>query len=174
MPTTQEVLSTVPGTYLEKPITLEVDIAPVSKWHAFLQRRGWSLIKQRYEIRPIYLGSLVKISELLLKIEDGVLDSNNPLGTTYMVATKHSEDLARIIAIAIVNREKDPPESLVRRIKHNFTCTDLVKCLEIVLQQMNITGFMRSIISVRGMNLLKMSPMDQRSQIASGVEHKEQ
>lgn len=169
----QKTLTDVSEAYLEKTIKLSVDVAPANKWHAYFQKRNWAANTREFEIRPVKLGSLVKISRILLGISDGVLVFANPLASTYDAVVKHHRDIATIIAIAIVNREKDPPESLVRCIINNFSTKDILRCLAIVLRQMDITNFTQSIISVRGMNLLKVSPADQGSHIASGVQPKE-
>jgi len=45
--------------------------------------------------------------------------------------------------------------------------------LSIVLQKMDMQSFMNSIILTKGLNVLKMSPMDQGRSIASGAPSEE-
>lgn len=172
-PSEQQILSQVPATFLEKPVIITVDIGPQNAIHGWLQRHKIASKKKTFKITPINLGSIVRISEILLKIGDGIYDPANALKSSYQGAKDHARDIARIVAIAIVNRKQEPSEKLVDLIYYNFSTKDLDRCLSVVMEQMDIGNFTKSIVSVRGMNLLKTSPTDQGSLIASGQQHKE-
>jgi hypothetical protein len=102
------------------------------------------------EVSPVNLSSLIE-SNLIL-------------------AEQQTERMARIIAMAIVNRKEDPPRELIDFFMSNLTTTELHKIVSLVIKQMDVVNFMKSIILLKGTNILQstMNPVEQRSQIASG------
>jgi hypothetical protein len=162
-----EELNKVPGAILQEPTVIIVDVKPVNRMHKQLQK--WKILpsKRKFSIYPTVPGSLIKISKLLLtinfdpeSIKGGV---NKYFEAGYHHMADHAESLAKIIAIAIVNRKRDPSQQLIDFILYNFNSQDLIGTLTIVLSKMDVKSFMNSIILVRAMNLLKMSPEDQGS-----------
>lgn len=88
----------------------------------------------------------------------------------------NSELIIQVIALAFMNKEADPSEQLLIRIRRDFTSKDVAEVMGVVLKMMNLTSFMTAIISVRSLDVLEvkeMSPTDQRSQIASGEQLEE-
>jgi hypothetical protein len=156
----ENILEKVADTVLEKPVVIEVDVA--GTWYKKAH-------KATFELRPITLGSLIKISKLLLSIDDKI-NSQDWLNSSYAAMEKHGNTIAKIIAIAIHNRKSDPPASLVNLVLHNFTSKELLSTLAIVLKQMGVSTFISSIVSMKGLNILvETSPKEQGSQIASGA-----
>lgn len=177
-----EILNQVASVATQKPIELEVDILPANSVHRLLQRWKVLSLKRVFIMRPITYGNLIRISNLLLGIDMKVFDMKNPLESNYQAITQHAETIAKVVAIAIHNSRSEPPATLARFILFNFTSDEMLSTLSIVLKQMNVAGFMSSIISIRGLNVLEsgivsamnvsgneMSPMDQGSQIAPGI-----
>ena len=176
----KEVLKQVSDVATQKPVELVVDVLPANIIYRYLQR--WKVLpaKRTFTIRPITYGNLIRISNLLLSIDIKVFDMKNLLESNYNAITQHGESVARVVAIAIHNSRDEPPASLTRFILFNFTSQEMLSTLNIVLQQMNVTSFMSSIISIRGLNVLEsgiasvssvseVSPKDQGSQIAPGI-----
>jgi hypothetical protein len=163
-----ETLKKVADTLLERSVTLEVDISPQSRVQRLLQRWGLIPKKKTYVIAPINLGSMIKISKSILCLDVSSFQAESMLNTHVKIVEGHGREVAKIIAYAVVNQKKDPPESLIDEILWNFSSLDLLRTLSIVLRQMDNTSFMSSIISMKGLNLLAMSPQDQGSHIASG------
>jgi len=170
------VLSKVADATLQQPVLIEVDIIPINIVHRYLQR--WKLLpcKRRFTIRPICFGSLIRISRLILSIDVSVFDLKNLLDSNYKAIEQHAGTMAEVVAVAIQNDRHEPSRHLVNFILRNFTAQEMQKVMAIVLQQMNVTSFMTSIISMRGMNVLdvpaasasnvsasEVSPMDRRS-----------
>jgi hypothetical protein len=177
-----DILSHVSDVATQKAAELEVDILPTGKVHSLLQ--AWKVLpkKRLFTINPVTYGNLIRISKLLLSIDMSVFDMKNPLESNYHAIAGNAETIAKVVAIAIHNNRSEPPASLVQFILFNFTSNEMVGTLGIVLKQMNVAGFMTSIISVRGLNVLEsgiasvknaneseMSPMDQREIIAPGT-----
>ena len=164
--TEAETLQKVATTLLQDAVILETDVRPRHKCHRLCQRLGWLPVKRKLTIRPITLGSLVKISALLLEIDIKTIDTANILLTNYRLINEHMDRAVTIVAIAVHNQRQDPPASLVRFIRDNFTARELSATVNIVLRQMDLSSFMNTIISVRGLTV--MSPKDQGRSIASG------
>jgi hypothetical protein len=150
-----EVLKQVSDVATQKPIEMDVDIQPVNIVHRYLQRWKVMPTKRTFTIRPITYGNLIRISNLLLSIDMKVFDMKNLLDSNYNAITKHAESVAKVVAIAIHNNRDEPPASVTRFVLFNFTSQEMMSTLNIVLQQMNVTGFMYSIISIRGLNVLE-------------------
>jgi hypothetical protein len=150
-------LSKVADTVLSKPLTLEVDIIYHSKLKKKLQ--DWKVLpkKRVFEVHPITLGSLIRISKLLLSIEIKLeqLSKENWQETSYKAMRDHSKTIAEVVAVAITNNVQEPKKSLIDFILYNFTAKELMAVLSVVIGQMNITDFMSSIVSVRALNALE-------------------
>lgn len=151
-------LENVSDSIIEKPVTVEVTIDPQSWYQGKMQCWFPKFFpkKKILQMHPIKLGSLVKISKLLLSIDKDIFDKNNILESNHRAMDKHGKDLAMVIAIAFHNRKTDPPASLVNMILEQFTPKELLQVSIIVLTQMNVSAFMSSIISVRnGLSILE-------------------
>jgi hypothetical protein len=151
----KETLSQVSDATAQEPITIDVDVKPVNKVHGKLQKWGILPKKRSFTLNPITMGSLVKISKLLLDIDMDVYKADRLLESNYEAISKHGETMAKIVAIAITNTKPGPSKRLVSFIVFNFTTKELLYVLSIVMKQMDLTSFMSSIISVKGMNILE-------------------
>jgi hypothetical protein len=149
-----EVLKKVSDVTLEEPISITVDVKPMGWIHRRLQKWGVIPKKRVFELKPITLGSLIRISKYLLEIDIRIPDRDSILDANYRALTEHGEKLAIVIALAIRNSKAPVDKNLVEFIKQNFTPKEILAVLGIVIRQMDITNFMSSIISVRGMNVL--------------------
>jgi hypothetical protein len=163
----EAILAGVADTATDRPIEISIDIFPSNRLHAFLQAKGISPKVKKYNIRPITLGNLIRISKLLLGIDMTIFNRSSIMESNYQLIDKHTRQLAEIVAIAIHNSRHAPSESLINMVVDNFTCKELLGTIHIILKQMDISNFMSSIISVRGLNVLdrtkaeEVSPEDQ-------------
>jgi len=145
-----EILKNVADTIAEKPVEIKIDILKRTWYHKLTKR------KQRvFEIKPLALGSLVKISKELIDIDMSLFDTSNLLESNYKLIDNYGEKMARIIAIAVVNQKQDPANELVQFFINNLSAKELLQVASIVLQQMNISDFMHTIISIKGANVLQ-------------------
>lgn len=169
-----EVLSEAADSLLDKPIKLTVDIRPSGKIHA--QLISWKICpaKKEFLIQPICLGSLIRISKLILSIDTKQIDFDNMLDSNYRFAASYAGIAAEVVAIAITGGRDEPPRRLVEFILTHFTPRELLATIAVILQQMGVQNFMHSIISLRGLSVLEnarqqeVSPKVQGSQIAPG------
>jgi len=160
-PNSKETLRQVSDATLQEPLTITVDIRPQGKIHGRLQTWGVRPKQRVFLLAPITLGSLIRISKLLLgihlRLPGQSLDGKEGalLQMNYEAIEKHTEQMAEIIAIAFQNNRQPASKSMVNFIMENFTTHEMQGVLALVLQQMDLTNFMRSIISVKGLNVLE-------------------
>ena len=123
-------------------------------------------VKRKFIIYPIKMGSLLKISKILLDLDTeellGVMkDDGNGKGKDVNILdlgakniVENKDKLIMMIAYGIVNSEKEPPKSLIRFLNDNLTAKEGLKVLTLVIQQMDVSPFLASLASIKGMNLL--------------------
>lgn len=162
------MIDKIADTVLQTDITIDFDIRPVSRLHSLMQRVGVMPKKDKYVLKPITMGSLIKISKLLIEIDMNLFDMKNFLESSYQAIVKHGETAARVVAIAIHGRPGEVPEQLVESVLNNFTTKELQATMSVILGQMNVQDFMLSIISIKGMNVIQMSQQLQEEIIAPG------
>jgi hypothetical protein len=179
-----ETLSKVSNAITEEPVKIEVEVEPQNWLHAWLQKGKWSgkffpKTKVLF-MHPIRMGSLIRISRLVLTIDKSVLNQlkglkNNFENTAFSheIITNHGETLIQVVAMAIHNRKSDPPKWLVEMIRNQFAPKALLEVLMAVLRMMDTQNFTLSIISIRGLNILEMNPQTQGSSIAPGTSSEE-
>jgi hypothetical protein len=121
---------------------------------------------RRYFIRPAVLATMLKISRELLKVKLGD-DFDFIKSNTIPVAAKAIEDnvdiLARILALAIENGGKEPGIGLESYLKKNLSSSEMFQLLSLIIQKIDIMGFMSSIIAIKGVSLI-----NPEEKIASG------
>ncbi len=155
---TKKTLEQVVDATIQRALTIEITILPKNRLHAWLQRKRILPVKKTYEIRPIVLGNLLRISSLLLSIDPKFLKGGNGLlDTGHQLASYHTDTLIQVLAIAIQNNRAEPSGSLMSLIKYNLSPREMHQLLGIVLEQMDLTNFITSIISIRGLNVLETS-----------------
>jgi len=118
---------------------------------------------RKFVIYPIKMGTLLKISEILLDLDtdelEGVMKSKGKevnildLGAKNIIKNKNK--LIMMIAYGITNSEREPPKSLIRFLNENLTTKEGLKLMTLVVQQMDVSPFLASLVSIRGMNLLQ-------------------
>lgn len=161
MENTTTTLAAVSDATTDSTINIVVDINPQNNIEKWLQHWGILPCKKGFEIKPICLGTLFKISKILLSIELKMPDlkgenaNGNLLDANYQAIVKHSGSMAEIVALAIQNDKHRVSKKLVTFILNNFTAKEMLGVLSLVLKQMDLTSFMSSIISIRGLNVLE-------------------
>lgn len=170
-----ETLQKVSNVITQKPVEISVDIDPQSWLHEKLQRLlPKQFPKQRvFKIYPVKMGTLLRISELILPIEKEIFSNGTMIDANLNAIQKHAKTLCKVIALAIHNRKTEPSERLVNLILQQFTPEAIMRIVVVVLQAMDIKNFMSSIIFIRGLNLLEMNPQTQGSTIAPGTSSEE-
>jgi len=163
---TNEILSNKAAAIVEEGVAISIALKPSNKFHALLQRYKILPREKVFCIEPLTLGTLLKISNILLTIPEDMYDPNLLLQNAYKSMASHSATIAHIIAIALKNKKGPVSAKSIDFLLHRITPADLKRMLSIILKQMDVANFMHTIISIRGLNVLatkEMSPEDQGS-----------
>ncbi|HEV7333240.1 MAG TPA: hypothetical protein VGN63_19550 [Flavisolibacter sp.] len=175
--TENQTLEHAADSLLHEGVTITVDVKPVDKIESALQRIGWMPKKRSFTIKPLVLGSLVRISKLMLSIDkdainkDSIQDRFKLFNTNYELMEKHSRQIAEVIAVAVTNTKAAPSRETVEFFLYNLTPQDLMRVLTIVLQQIDVESFTASIISMRGLSVIETNPQTDQTEKnkASGI-----
>jgi hypothetical protein len=124
--------------------------------------------ERKFIIYPIKMGALLKISKILLDLDTeelvGAMKSEDKeinlldLGAKNIIENK--DKLIMMIAYGITNCEKEPSKSLINFLNNNLTTKEGLKLMTLVVQQMNVSPFLASLVSIKGMNLLEAKKKD--------------
>jgi hypothetical protein len=166
-----DLLKKVSNTVTQEPVEITVNVDPTSWLHEKGQKYLPKYFPKQviYNIYPAKMGTMLRISSLVLSIDKDLFTSGNKIAANMEAISKHAKTLCKIIALAIYNREERPPARMVNTIMEQFSPEAIFKVVLIVLQSMNLDSFMSSIIFIRGLNLLETNPQTQGSQIAPGT-----
>ncbi|MBA7566352.1 hypothetical protein ES695_06370 [Candidatus Atribacteria bacterium 1244-E10-H5-B2] len=119
--------------------------------------------ERKFIIFPIRMGTLLKISKILLDLDTDELvgamkDENKEINLLDLGAKniiENKDKMIKMIAYGIVNSEKEPPKSLIRFLNENLTAKEGLKLMTLIVQQMDVNPFLASLVSIKGMNLLQ-------------------
>ena len=140
------------ATLLQEGIDFFIDVDRPG----LLRRIGVKKKVYRFVLYPLYLGTLTKISRIMVDMEFAEkVTKENFQETGIETMAKHTDDLIQIVSIAIHNKEGKPNKHISKILKRHTTPTELLALLTYVVNQMDVTNFMKSIISVKGMSLIK-------------------
>jgi hypothetical protein len=151
---TINTLAKASETVTAEPVTFNITLVPQSRLHGWLMRKKILPCRRSMEIKPVVLGNLLRISKLLLTIDTDKMQKGNLLDVSYHLAGQHADTIAEILAIAIQGNKNKPGARLISLIKQNLTAKEILYLLTLVLQQLDLTNFISSIISIRGLNVL--------------------
>ena len=120
-------------------------------------------IERKFVIYPIKMGASLKISKILLDLNTGELaeamenkgEKVNILDLGAKNIVENKDKLIMMIAYGITNCEKEPPKSLIKFLNDNLTTKEGLKLTTLVVQQMDVSPFLASLVSIKGMNLLQ-------------------
>ncbi len=150
-----KVLSDAADTLLDEPKELSYDIRPKNRIHGLLQSWGWMPVKRTVTITGATLGTMIRVSKLLLSLQVTEMTKERFLDWSYEQIESGAPVMARVIAAAIHNRKSAVPESLVNEILDNFTAQELLITAQVVIGRIDIMAFLTTIKSVRSASLLK-------------------
>lgn len=139
-----------------------VDFTITIQTKGILNKLHLAPTERKFIIYPIKMGALLKISKIMLGLDTeeliGVMKSEGEginildLGVKNIVENK--DKLILMIAYGITNCEKEPSKKLIKFLNDNLTTKEGLKLMNLVVQQMNVSPFLASLVSIKGMNLL--------------------
>lgn len=141
-----------------KPDEYTIVLSPENKFEAFLMRIG--LMKQEYKIqfRPLLVGNIYRISTRAVHFPDNIVTLMKEQGTQSVIIEsieKHIDDIIWCIACGIQNDKKEPSKRLQEVLRWELNMEQLSFLLDKVMVRLQYEDFIKSIILVRGLNLLK-------------------
>jgi len=147
------------NTILQKGVDFTITIQSKN----LLNKLHLKPLERKFVIYPIKMGTLLKISEILLDLNtDELTDAMKnegkevnilDLGAKNIIENK--DKLVKMIAYGITNSEKEPPKSLIKFLNDNLTAKEGLRLMTLVIQQMDVSPFLASLASIKGMNLLQ-------------------
>jgi hypothetical protein len=157
-----DTITNVVNAFTERKVCFDVKI----KGKGLSQRlRNIGVISKtrKFVIRPLTIGTMTRISELILRIDQDAFKSGDTLTAFHTLISSNSKTQAYIIALAITNSKEKPHNDLVEFLLYNLTAKELEALVAHVVDSMDIESFINSIISIRGINILEMNPQTAES-----------
>ena len=155
----REIKQDAIDSILEKGVDFTITIQNKN----ILHKLNLAPTERKFVIYPIKMGALLKISKILLDLDTkelvGVMKNEGKevnildLGAKNIVENK--DKLIMMIAYGITNCEKEPSKSLIKFLNENLTTKEGLKLMTLVVQQMDVSPFLASLVSIKGMNLLQ-------------------
>jgi hypothetical protein len=146
---------------IDEGIDFTITVAHLTWFHRCMHRLfpRWDVfaLEREFNIKPAYTGTLLKVSKLLLGMD--IPDDPNLKGAAFIEAmmrgvVENRDKMIRILALAIHNRESEPPESLLRFLGDNLTANELMTLVQAAVRQMDITRFFVSTALARNMGVI--------------------
>ena len=110
-----------------------------------------------FSIRPLVLGTLVRVSKILSGMDvislDGACSEAGAFSAAIDGMNRNMDGLVDVLATAIHNRESNPPASLRRFLRANLTPKEATQLLGIALGQMGVSDFLGFMASVNALSV---------------------
>ena len=115
-------------------------------------------------IYPVNLGTLYNISKIILTMKNiEALDNQDLFAVGVQNIIENKDKMIEVVALGILNRKIVTPWSrlkkwlLCRFLDNNLTSNELLKILQLVIVQMDVTDFLASSASVKRLNLVEVA-----------------
>lgn len=144
-----EIQKKVIDAVISDSITFDIDITYSNWFQKWLQKVGVLKKKKEFEIKPLTLAQLERISRHLLDIDVQLTSTDSIL----KLISNHSRTCAEIVAVAVTASRNKAPRALVEIFYNNLAKNDLHLALQIVLNQMDVQSFILSIASIRSLSM---------------------
>lgn len=116
--------------------------------------------EQEYTVHPTKVGCMLRITEVILRIApDALRQIQEEQGQVFLneylpLFAAHAHDLVEVIALALTNRDEEPPERLKMAILREFDNVLLLQVIQLVCRQLHLRDFLTSIVLTKGLNVL--------------------
>lgn len=82
------------------------------------------------------------------------------LGVLMNGTFEHMEKLIYIVACGLQNNRREPSKKLLEFVRYEFTSAEIALVINNILVQMNAKDFIKSIVLLRGLNVLSVPETD--------------
>ncbi|MEN0095894.1 MAG: hypothetical protein AAGB30_10965 [Pedobacter sp.] len=157
--TAEEALSTIGDVITQKSIRIEISRRPKNLFWKFLMSIGMVGNKHVFELRPIVVGNMYRIASKVIQIPDEYVDVD-VMAVAMKSATEHLDKMVYIAACALQNDHREPSKKLLEIVRNGFSSSDLAEMFSHVLVQLNVRDFIKSIVLMKGLNVLNARERD--------------
>ncbi len=117
---------------------------------------------RKYKIYPINLGTLFNISKIILTMKELELPEGDVFAIGIKNIVENKDKMIEVVALAILNRRLTAlvwlrKWWLTRYLNRNLTAQELLRLVQLVILQMDVTNFLASFVSIRRLNLVEAS-----------------
>lgn len=138
----------------ELPEPLEVPFVPKNIWEGAKGWFGLNPSSRQIHIKPITTGARERytIHASVLDLEDLRNDTDDIVLLHTKAVSKRTHEFIMCLCVAIQNNDK-PVEDWLYKTVRLFNQQHIDACVAILSEQINVQGFLKSIILVTGMSL---------------------
>lgn len=143
---------------LQKGVDFEVTVNHKNIFHRF----KIVPVSRTFIVHPINLGTLFNISEIILKMKDiDPSESGDYFMTGIESISENKNKMLEIIALGILNRritgifDRIEKWRLKRFFDSNINAYELLNIVRLIIEQMDVTAFLASIVSIKKRNLVE-------------------
>jgi len=125
------------------------------------RRKGLFGSKRKFIIFPIKLGALFEISKIILTMENiDALKDEDVFSAGIKTVVANKDKMLDIVALAILNRKttlwgKIRKWGLVWYLDRNLDARELLRLVQLVIVQMDVTDFLASFVSIKRLNMVE-------------------
>lgn len=153
------ILAQVGKTVIQQPKTIEVEIRPKNRLQKLLMKKGFLKSKRVFTIYPISVGNRFRISPIALKIPERLFSKQVEEGELWKAIKDYTEDLIYVVAVCIENRRKEPSKALLNFLL-SIDDEKFYELLDASLSMAGVPNFTKSIILIRGQNVITAKDAD--------------
>jgi len=153
----EEVQSRAADAILENGVPFDVTVDRLRWYHSLFRLKG----RKTFTIYPVKLGALLEIAKIINVIKLNIKGSESIIESSVDNILRNKDGLVDVVVMAIINSKGHPVKRyfLRRYIDHNLNAHELMKIFELIVVQMRVSDFLASILSVKGMNVMR-TPTD--------------
>lgn len=152
----KQILKMVGETLTNKKKPVTIDIPVRNSIHKKLMDWGWLPKTKTYMISPILVGNRYRVSSVAIGLPDDTFDNGVlDFAKAWQAVNDHTEDFIYIVAVCIQNREKEPSNRLLKKLRW-INDEDFFKLLDVSLTQAGLPSFMKSIVLIKGQSVLNV------------------
>ena len=149
---------------LQKGLAFSIYESNPSLLKRILAKLHLCTINMKIVIQPIVLGSLLNISRILTETntDDGInlsnidrMDDNKAFSLGIKFIVDETENILKILGYAIVNKDQEPSDKLIKFLRRNLTTAEMFQLFKIVLGFMNVTDFLSCTVLLKTLNVVK-------------------
>jgi hypothetical protein len=111
---------------------------------------------RKFVLYPATMGTLLKISNELEHVQEfQFADDKDWIEQSIESAVKYKDNLVRAIAYAIVNKDKEPSNRLLKFLNSNLSAKEVMVLIPLVMSQLGVQDFLSGLVLASRASLKK-------------------